>query len=76
MTVVQRWGDRTVVKLFGEVKVYTVQDVADQLRIKRETVFRYIREGKLKARRMGKAYLITKNNLISFINAAGKAKPR
>lgn len=62
----------TAVKLFGDVEAYKVQDVADQLSVNRETILRYIRRGKLKARRIGKSYLITKDNIVSFINVEGK----
>lgn len=46
--------------------VYTLDQVADQLQLHVRTVRRYVREGRLKARRVGKQYLVTSEDLRAF----------
>ena len=44
-------------------EIFTPDQAADYLQVNRETVYRYIREGKLVASRLGRAYRIPKRNL-------------
>lgn len=41
----------------------TPEQAADYLQVSRETVYRYIRQGKLVASRLGRAYRIPRRNL-------------
>ncbi len=50
-----------------EIKVYTVDDVAELLQVTRTTVYAYIKSGKLKAKKIGKYYRITEENLRAFL---------
>ena len=43
--------------------VMTPEQAADYLQVNRETVYRYIREGKLVASRLGRAYRLPKRSL-------------
>ena len=49
-----------------ERDVLTPEQVADYLQIRRDTVYRYIREGKLPAVRLGRSYRVTRENLDVF----------
>ncbi|MBB2984824.1 excisionase family DNA binding protein [Paraburkholderia tropica] len=46
---------------------HTVEDVAASLRIHPKTVLRFIREGKLRATRVGRAYRILNADLLEFV---------
>lgn len=46
---------------------YTIQEVADKLKVAYLTVYRWVRAGKLKANKAGKQYRINKNNIQSFL---------
>jgi len=47
--------------------VLTPQEVAEYLQITPDTVYRYIREGKLVASRLGRQYRITRENVELFL---------
>jgi len=44
-------------------EILTPEQAADYLQVNRETVYRYIREGKLVASRLGRAYRIPKRSI-------------
>ena len=44
-------------------EIMTPEQAANYLQVARETIYRYIREGKLGASRLGRAYRIPKPNL-------------
>ena len=46
---------------------YTIQEVADKLKVAYLTVYRWIQAGKLKAKKAGKQYRITKGELTHFL---------
>ena len=50
-----------------ENKYYTVQEVADTLRIHWQSVLNYIKSGKLQAIKLGKGYRISESALDKFI---------
>ena len=59
--------------------VLTPQEVAEYLQLTPDTIYRYIREGKLVASRMGRQYRIPKENVKLFLLAtsvAGDARMR
>lgn len=49
------------------IKFHTVPEVAKVLRITPQTVRAYIREGKLKAQRIGRPIYVTDKNLREFL---------
>ncbi len=48
---------------------YTVEQVAELLQVHWQTVLNYIKNGKLKAVRLGKGYRIIKDDLDKFIKS-------
>lgn len=48
-------------------KFYTVQEVADLLQVHWQSVLNYIKNGKLKALKLGKGYRISQGSLDEFI---------
>jgi excisionase family DNA binding protein len=53
--------------------LYTVEQVAERLNLHPKTVRRYIREGRLKAKRIGKEYRVARLDLNEFAGAAEPA---
>lgn len=52
-----------------EIKVYTLKDVADIIKVTERTLLTYIKEGKLKAKKIGGKWIVSQANLQEFINA-------
>ena len=50
-----------------EIRVYTVEEVATIMKVTKTTVYAYIKSGKLKAKKIGKYYRITEENLKAFL---------
>lgn len=48
-------------------KLYTLQEVADVLRVNRQTLYNNIRRGKLSVSKIGKEYRITEEQLQNII---------
>ena len=46
---------------------YTVKEVAEMLKVHEQTVFRWLREGKLKSDKVGSNHRITKEQIDQFI---------
>ena len=53
----------------GEIELLRVEDLAKTVGVHMETIKRYIRAGKLKARKIGKRYYVSKESLKEFVNA-------
>lgn len=51
----------------SEIKLYTLQEVADILKVSRQTIYNYVTAKKLKATKYGKEYRVTEENLKEFI---------
>jgi len=52
-------------------KYYKTDELAKMLEVHRDTVRRWIREGKIKTKRIGKAYLIPERELLRLIEENG-----
>ena len=50
-------------------KVYDLKDLEKELKIGRRTLREYCKEGRLKAKKVGRAYLVTERELMSFVEA-------
>ena len=50
-----------------ELKVYTVKEVAEILRVSQMSVSRYIKSGKLKSSKLGRMHRITDTDLRKFL---------
>jgi len=53
-------------------ELYTIQQVMSRLQVADETVYRYIRSGKLKAIRVGGLWRVSKEALEEFLNGGEK----
>ena len=51
----------------ADIKVYTLEEVCDILSITKRTVYNYIKDGKLKAFKMGKYWRVTEESFRDFI---------
>lgn len=50
------------------MKLYTMKEVAEILKLNRRTIYRYLKDGKLKATKVGREWRITEPQLLAFIN--------
>ncbi|MEK7354548.1 MAG: helix-turn-helix domain-containing protein [Chloroflexota bacterium] len=55
-------------------EIMTPEQAADYLQLNKDTVYRYIREGKLAASRLGRNYRILKENIDLFLLATSTDK--
>lgn len=55
-------------KTIEGVKVYSLPEVSKLLDITYPTVRKYVKEGKLRSRRVGRKYLVTGESIRSFLN--------
>ena len=49
--------------------VYNLTDLESRLHVSKKTLRTYIREGKLKARKIGREQFVTEKNLVDFLEA-------
>jgi excisionase family DNA binding protein len=54
--------------LFSEVRLLTVNEVADLLRVSRMTVYRMIKQGEMPALRVGRGYRLREEDVHSYLN--------
>lgn len=52
----------------AEIKLYTIEEVTDVLKVSRRTIYTYLKEGKLKAVKIGKYWRVSEENLQEFIS--------
>lgn len=57
-----------------ELRVYTIEQVAEKLSVTRRTVYSYVKEGKLKAVKIGKYWRVTEDNLKAFLETGTGSK--
>lgn len=50
-----------------DITVYTLKEVADILKVSRQTIYNYLKAGRLRATKFGKEYRVTKEDLEEFI---------
>jgi excisionase family DNA binding protein len=50
----------------NEIPVYSLADLSKRLKISVRTLREYIKQGELKAKKIGRTYYVTKTNLMSF----------
>ena len=51
----------------NDIKVYTLEEISGLLHITRRTLYTYVKEGKLKAVKVGKYWRVTEKNLQEFL---------
>ena len=52
----------------NEIPVYDLKDLSKKLKISIRTLRKYVKSGKLKAKKVGKAYYVTEPNLMAFLD--------
>lgn len=52
----------------ADIKVYTLDEVADILKVTKRTLYNYVKEGKLTAVKMGKYWRVSQESLQAFIS--------
>ena len=52
----------------ADLKVYTLDEVADILKVTKRTLYNYIKAGELPAVKMGKYWRVTAENLQHFVS--------
>ena len=52
----------------NEIPVYDLKDLSKKLKISIRTLREYIKNGTLKAKKVGKAYYVTEPNLMAFLD--------
>ena len=50
----------------GELKLYDLEELSDKLQVNVRSLRRWIREGKIKAKKLGVKYYITEQNLTEY----------
>lgn len=55
-------------KEIENMKLYTLQEVAELLGIHYQTVRKLIQNGELKAKKIGKGYIVTSENLKQYVS--------
>jgi excisionase family DNA binding protein len=51
----------------NQISIYNLKDLSRKLKISIGTLRKYIKSGKLKAKKIGKAYYVTESNLMAFL---------
>lgn len=51
----------------AELKVYTIKETAELLKVTERTIYNYVAAGKLKATKMGKYWRVTEDNIRMFL---------
>jgi excisionase family DNA binding protein len=57
----------------AEMKIYTIEELVILLHVTRRTIYTYIKEGKLKAVKMGKYWRVTQKQLDDFLSTGTEA---
>lgn len=55
-----------------DMKLYTLQEVADYLRVTRQTVYNYVTAKRLRATKIGKEYRVTESDLQDFLKNSAR----
>lgn len=57
----------------ADIKVYTLDEVSELLKVTIRTLYRYIDDNKLKASKIGNKWIVTDENLKAFIKGQEKS---
>lgn len=55
-----------------QIKVYTLDEVEEILHVTRRSIYNYIKNGQLKAVKIGKYWRVTQDNLEAFLSTGTK----
>lgn len=56
------------------MKVYTIEELVEVLQVTRRTIYNYLKDGKLKAVKMGKYWRVTEKQLEEFLTPSNTKK--
>lgn len=54
-------------KKYNEAKFYSLQEVAEIVQVSRRSMYNYLKDGRLKANKVGGRWLVTEEQLKEFI---------
>jgi len=54
----------------GEIKLYSIAELAKDLKVTKETLRAYLKKGKLKGQKMGTRWYVTEESLKEFFNTS------
>lgn len=52
-----------------DIKIYTMKEVSELLKVTERTLYNYIKAGQFKAKKVGGKWMITEENLRKFLGA-------
>ncbi len=52
--------------ILGDLKIYTIKELSHTLQVSPRTLYEYIKQGKIDAKRLGKKYHITQEALEKY----------
>lgn len=55
-------------------RVYTLQEIADIMKLNKQTIQNYVKNGTLKATKFGRVYRVTEEELRRFMNTGTEKK--
>jgi excisionase family DNA binding protein len=55
----------------NEMPIYDLKDLSKKLKISIRTLREYVKAGKLKAKKIGRAYYVTEQSLMAFLDSEG-----
>ena len=72
----KRWGTKKEEDyiMAETMKVYTLEELVDILHVTRRTLYTYIKEGNLKAVKMGKYWRVREDQLRAFLSTGEEAQ--
>lgn len=53
----------------GQTKMYTLAEVAEILRVTRQSIYNYVHAKRLRASKIGKSYVVSAEDLQAFVDA-------
>lgn len=63
-------------KQIGNLTLYSVEDLHEQLGLSKMTIRAYLREGKIRARKLGVQWYVTEEALRDYFNEPSKQSPK
>lgn len=63
-------------KKIGDITLYTLEELSQKLDVTLVTLRAYLREGKLRGRKIGGRWHVTEESLRAYLSEASEPKPR
>ncbi len=55
-----------------DIEIYTLEEIAQLLQVTRRTIYTWVKDGKLKAFKVGRGWRVTREELDAFLNSRNK----